>query len=147
MKTDHGPLFISKFLANICAYFKFKHLTTTAYHPQTKCQVERYDMKIVTRPRLYIADHRQNSKFFVQSHTYTCNTQVNRSTNTSPYNLLLIRLQPEPSVVQADSDRLCSQQPEPSQQQMHATLQARILELRNKTGTHLQKLQAKFKYN
>lgn len=36
--TDNGTRFRSKFFASICGYLGVKHLTTTAYHPQTNGQ-------------------------------------------------------------------------------------------------------------
>lgn len=81
---DHGPQFVSKFFATICGFLDVRHLTTTAYHPQTNGQVERFNKTIVTRLRHYLADHQRSWDICVQPLTHAYNTQVPRSTNTSP---------------------------------------------------------------
>lgn len=68
--TDNGPQFTSKFFAMICSLLGVKHLTTTAYHPQTKGQVEHYNKTIVTRLRHYVAEHQRDWDTLVQPLTY-----------------------------------------------------------------------------
>lgn len=64
--TDNGAQFVIKFFATTCGDLGIKHSTTAAYHPQTNAQVERYNEKIVTRLRHYIADHQRDRDVFVQ---------------------------------------------------------------------------------
>lgn len=47
--------FTSKLLGAICTILGEKHLTTTAYHPQTNGQVKRYNCMIITQLPQYVA--------------------------------------------------------------------------------------------
>lgn len=122
-------------------------MTKTAYRPQTNGQVARYNNKIVTRLRHNIIGYQQYWNIFLQPFTYSYNTQVQGSTNRSPYSLVLMLLPLGPSLLRADSERLLPPQPEASQQQIRAIAQARTLALRDETGVHLGKSQARCTYN
>ena len=112
--TDNGPQFESKLFAAICQFLGVKHSTTTAYHPQTNGQTERYNRTLVERLRHYVSDHQKSWDEYVQPLTYAYNIQVHRSTGTTPYSLVLSRHPPNPSiesfptVVPTDSDESVS---------------------------------------
>ena len=53
--TDNGPQFTAKFFQAVCAELGVKKVFTTAYHPQTNGQVERYNRTILTALRGYVA--------------------------------------------------------------------------------------------
>lgn len=55
--TGNGTPFISKFFSTLCIHLGTKHMTTTAFHPQTSGQVERYNETIITCLRHYVATH------------------------------------------------------------------------------------------
>lgn len=62
---------------------------TTAYHPQTNDQAERFNGKIVTSFRHYVSDLQQDCLLFIHSLTYGYNAKVRRTINTSLYSLVL----------------------------------------------------------
>ena len=55
--TDNGPQFAAKFFDSVCALLGIRHYLTTAYHPQTNGQTERFNMTIVQRLRYYVEEH------------------------------------------------------------------------------------------
>lgn len=59
--TDNGPRFVNGvFFPALCGFFPLKHLTTTAYYPQTSAQVERYKKTIVGSLRHQVAKHQDS---------------------------------------------------------------------------------------
>ena len=49
--TDYGPQFVTKFFEAFCSMLGLKHYLTTAYHPQTNGQTERFNKTIAARLR------------------------------------------------------------------------------------------------
>ena len=94
--TDNGPQFTSKFFACLCAFLGSKLLNTTAYHPQTNGQAERFNRTIVARMRHYVNEHQTDWDDYVQPLTYGYNCQVHRTTGTTPFSLVLSREPPGP---------------------------------------------------
>lgn len=71
-----------------------KLATKADYNPQTKWKVERFDMTSVVRLRHYIDEHQTDWDLFVESITYTYNTQVHHTTRAYPFSLILSREPP-----------------------------------------------------
>lgn len=57
---DNGPQFAEKFFDAACAALETKLMSTTAYHPQTNGQFERYNMTVVSCLRHYIGEHQDD---------------------------------------------------------------------------------------
>ena len=89
--TDNGPQFAAKLFEAVCTMIGIKHVLTTAYHPQTNGQVERFNKTLAARLRHYVAEHQKDWDEFVQPLTYANNMQVHRSTGTTPFDLVLSR--------------------------------------------------------
>ena len=89
--TDNGPQFAAKFFEAVCIINGIKHVFTTAYHPQTNGQVERFNKTLAARLRHYVSEHQKDWDEFVQPLTYAYNMQVHRSTGTTPFDLVLSR--------------------------------------------------------
>lgn len=66
MVADIILLIVSKAFVTMCPNLWIKQKTASAYHPQTDEQVERYDAKIVSQLRHFIADQQQDWGAFVQ---------------------------------------------------------------------------------
>ena len=96
--TDNGSQFISEFFERICAALGTTHLRTTAYHPATNGQAERYNRTLAQRLRHYVSEHQDDWDDFVQPLTYAYNMQVHKTTNTTPFALSLTRHPPEPVI-------------------------------------------------
>lgn len=58
--TDSGLQIVSKFPTLVCGYLSVKHLTTTAYHPQTNGQSEQFDRAIVIHPWHNVVEHQED---------------------------------------------------------------------------------------
>ncbi|CDF38169.1 unnamed protein product [Chondrus crispus] len=91
MLTDNGPQFAAKFFDAVCALLGVRHYLTTAYHPQTNGQTERFNRTLVQRLRHYVAEHQRDWDEYIQPLTFAYNTQVHRSTETTPFDLVLTR--------------------------------------------------------
>lgn len=52
--TYNGTQVVDKFFGSLCTNLGTKHMTTTAYHPQTSASVDRYDKTIVDRLRHFV---------------------------------------------------------------------------------------------
>ena len=89
--TDNGPQFAAKLFEAVCIMICIKHVITTAYHPQTNGQVERFDKTLAAKIRHYVAEHQKDWDEFVQPLTYAYDMQVHRSTGTTPFELVLSR--------------------------------------------------------
>ena len=57
--TDRGTNFTSNIFKNICLYFGIDRRLTTAFHPQTDGQTERFNRPLMGMLRAYIA-HRHD---------------------------------------------------------------------------------------
>ena len=101
--TDNGRNFTSKFFQSICLAVGTKNLFTTAYHPQTNGQAERFNRTLVTRLRHFVAEHQSNWDEFVQPLTYAYNMQVHATTGTTPFDLVLSRHPPSITVKPPDN--------------------------------------------
>ncbi|CDF38306.1 unnamed protein product [Chondrus crispus] len=91
MLTDNGPQFAAKFFDAVCALLGVRPYLTTAYHPQTNGQTERFNRTLVQRLRHYVEEHQRDWDDYVQPLTFAYNTQVHRSTETTPFDLVLTR--------------------------------------------------------
>lgn len=85
MLTDNDPQFIAQFFRYVCAILGIRRIPITAYHPQSNGQTERYDKSVAARLRHYVPDHQTKWDLFVQPLTYSYNTQVHKTTGTSPF--------------------------------------------------------------
>ncbi|CDF32578.1 unnamed protein product [Chondrus crispus] len=89
--SDNGGQFASKFFQKICQIMGIRNLFTTAYHPQTNGQVERFNQTILSRIRHYVVEHQKTRDEYCGPLTYAYNTQVHRSTGCTPFELVLSR--------------------------------------------------------
>ena len=89
--TDNGPQFAAKFFDAVCALLGVQYYLTTAYHPQSNGQTERFNHTLVQRLRHYVEEHQRDWDDYVQRLTFGYNTQVHWSTETTPFDLVLTR--------------------------------------------------------
>ena len=93
--SDNGPQFVGKFFQAMCTILGTKHLPTSAYHPQTNGQTERYNQTLVNRLRIFVSEHQDDWDRLIQPLTYAYNLQVNRTTGQPPFKLALTRQPPD----------------------------------------------------
>jgi hypothetical protein len=89
--TDNGPQFASRFFQAVCAELGIKKLFTSAYHPQTNGQVERYNRTIVEALRAYVSERQDDWDDFTSAVTYAYNCRVHTSIGMPPLELILSR--------------------------------------------------------
>lgn len=133
---DNGPQFVRKFFATICTYLGVKHLTTMAYHPKTNGQVEQYNKTIVTCLCHYIVENQRDWDMFIQPLTHACSTQVHRSTNTTPFSVVISRHPPGPAMLPEKRVLHTHVSQETTIQATRLALQERINELRARADKH-----------
>lgn len=94
--TDNGPQFTSKLFEYVSVVLGIDHLRTTAYHPETNGQSERYNRTLVTRLSHYVSEHQNDWDEYVQPLTYSYNNHVHRTTGFVPFSLALLYSPPSP---------------------------------------------------
>jgi RNase H-like domain found in reverse transcriptase/Reverse transcriptase (RNA-dependent DNA polymerase)/Integrase zinc binding domain/Integrase core domain/Chromo (CHRromatin Organisation MOdifier) domain/Retroviral aspartyl protease len=87
--TDNGPQFTAKFFQAVCAELGIKKLFTTAYHPQTNGQVERYNRTLIGTLRGYVSKRQDDWDDFTSAITYAYNSRVHTSIGMPPFELVL----------------------------------------------------------
>lgn len=144
---DSGPQLVSKLFASIFGYFGIKLLTTTAYHPQTDGLAKLYSRGSVARVRQFVTQYQQNWDLCVHPLNYAYNTQIYRSTNTSPHNVVLSRHPPRPSLLLAFTNSPIANDIATLLQMIRKLIQERIHALRAKVDSHVRKSQARYKHD
>lgn len=89
--SGNGQEFTSKFFKSLSSYLATTKVTTTAFHPQTNCQVGIFSKTPISRVQSYIADNQKKWNIFVAllayAHTYHIflnnSRLLTRSTNLS----------------------------------------------------------------
>ena len=92
--SDNGSQFASKLFQTVCQRFGIDNRFTSAYHPQTNGQVERYNRTVLAMLRNYVNDHRDDWDRYISGVTYAYNNTVHRTTKTTPFELVLSRPPP-----------------------------------------------------
>ena len=102
--SDNRPQFNAKFFHSTCRVLGITDLFTSAYHAQTNGQVERYNGTIAAMLRNYVGKHQDDWDLYVGPRWYAYNSHVNRTTRTTPFELVLSRPPPEFSLRRADGE-------------------------------------------
>ena len=86
--TDRGVSFENLLFQEICDQAKVKKLRTTAYHPQTNGQCERFNKTLIRMIGTLPVSHKQNWQEWIPTlvHAYNCSTSS--VTGFSPYFLI-----------------------------------------------------------
>jgi len=82
--TENGPQFRATFLQGVCSFLGVTNPYSTAYHPQTNGQVERYNRTIVGQLRTYVEDHQDQWDTLVSMLTLAYNRRPQPSTGVAP---------------------------------------------------------------
>ena len=93
--SDNGKQFAAKFFQAVCSLLRISNIFTSTYHPQTNGQVERYNRTILAMLRNYVNEHQNDWYGYVTALTYSYSCHVHRSTNTTPFNIVLSRPPPK----------------------------------------------------
>jgi transposase InsO family protein len=137
--TDNGPQFTAKFFQAACAELGIKKVFTTAYHPQTNGQVERYNRTILASLRGYVAARQDDWDDYTSAVTFAYNCRVHSSLGMAPFELALTR--PPQSLSLQQNPRADERTPN--------TLKREFLErlktLRLRAGENLHQAQTRYK--
>ena len=71
--SDNGGQFVSKFFQSVCKALSIHNAFTTAYHPQTNGQVERYNRTLKSALRRLVAKNQKDWDFYSDALTYGYN--------------------------------------------------------------------------
>ena len=93
--SDNGKQFAAKFFQAVCSLLGISNIFTSTYHPQTNGRVERYNRTILAMLRNCVNEHQNDWDRYATALTYSSKCHVHRSTNMTPFNLLLSRPLPE----------------------------------------------------
>ena len=93
--SDNGKQFTSKFFQSVCRLLGLSNIFTSAYHPQTNGQTERYNRTVLAMIRNFVNDNQDDWDRYVTALTYSYNCHVHRSTKTTPFDLVPSRPPPE----------------------------------------------------
>ena len=107
--SDNGKQFTARFFQRVCNLLGVKNVYTTTYHPQTNGQVERFNRTLLAGIRSYSVEHPKDWDLYTDVLTYAYNSQENRMTRCTPFELVLSRpppplaLTPKPQGVVGES--------------------------------------------
>jgi hypothetical protein len=87
--TDNGPQFTAKFFQAACAELWMSKVFTTACHPQTNGQVERYNRTILAALRAYVAKRQDDLDEYTSAVTFAYNCRVHSSLGILSFELTL----------------------------------------------------------
>ena len=142
--SDNGPQFVAKFFELLCVMLGIKHLTTTAYHPETNGQAERYNRTLAARLRHFVSEHQDDWDAYIQPLTYAYNAQVHRSTNATPFSLVLSRHPPGP-ILEQSTDPISKPSTPERTKYVKTRMLSRIQDLMAGTDKRLESAQAAYK--
>ena len=83
--SDNGGQFTSKFFQSICEIFGTRNLFTTAYHPQTNGQMERFNRTILAGLRHYCSKRGRDWDEFSSAVTFGYKNTVHRRKGLAPF--------------------------------------------------------------
>jgi len=89
---------MSNFFIAVMKVLGTETVRTTAYHPQTSGQVERYNSTMATQLRHCITDDPRRWDKLLPVLTMACNGQSHRSTGIAPFELVIPRRIPSLSL-------------------------------------------------
>lgn len=86
--TDNASQFGNKLFTTPCHFLWQRRSPQKVYQLQTNRHLERYSCTIVSRFRHYVSEQQRDYDTYVHPHTYAPNTQTQRETGTSQYDIV-----------------------------------------------------------
>jgi len=96
--SDQGPQFMSKVFIAVMKMLSIEKVRTTAYHPQTNGQVEKYNRTMATQLRHYVADDPSRWDELLPVITMAYNSQPHQSRGIAPFELVISQRIPNVTV-------------------------------------------------
>ena len=103
--SDQGPQFTSELFNEVCKILKIKHITSTAFHPQSNGALERSHKTLKEYLRCFTVKEDYNWDEMIHYALFVYNTTPHTATKFTPYELLFgrqaniptsIRTEPQP---------------------------------------------------
>jgi Integrase zinc binding domain len=139
--TDNVTQFNAKFFLSVCRELGIFKIFTTAYHPQTNGQVERFNRTIINCLRGYIERRQTDWDEYTSAITFGYNCRVHSSLDLAPFELILSRPPPTLSVRPSEAEV----QDTPASAKLRFI--TRVKELVPLAQTRLAEAQAQYKKN
>jgi hypothetical protein len=89
--TDNVPQFASKFFLATFRELGIEKVFSSAYHPQTNGQVERFNMTILNSLRGYVSEHQDDWDEYTSALTFAYNCRIHTFLGLAPFELILSR--------------------------------------------------------
>ena len=140
--SDNGSQFTSKLLQYLCKMLKVKNAFTTAYHPQTNGQAERFNRTLLTGLRAFVSDHPKSCYEHSGLITYAYDTQVHSSSGIAPFELVLSE-PPQGSVLRKELSEETLKCPRSYKEQFREAIK-RLAEV---SAWNISRAQARYKRN
>ena len=87
--SDRGTQFTSDFFNTVCYQLGIRQAFTSAYHPQTNGQVERFNRTLLGALQCFCTEQGRDWDQFIRAIAYGYNCTVHSSTGCSPFDLML----------------------------------------------------------
>jgi transposase InsO family protein len=101
--SDNGPKFSAKFFQTVCRELVIEKDFSSAYHPQTNRQVERFNRTIFNSLRGYLAIRQGYWDVYTAAITFGYNCRINSSLGLASFELVLSRPPPPLAVENPES--------------------------------------------
>jgi hypothetical protein len=93
--SDRGVQFTGRVVEHMCLMLGIKKIFTTAYHPETDGQTERFNSSLLKLLRVYCDGNQANWDVWLQSCCFVYNTSMHATIRMSPYELMFGAKAPE----------------------------------------------------
>jgi hypothetical protein len=93
--TDRGVQFTGRVIEHLCLMLGIRKIFTTAYHPETDGQTERFNSSLLKLLRVYADGNQINWDIWLMTCCHVYNTSVHATTRMTPYELMFGSLAPE----------------------------------------------------
>ena len=101
--SDRGTQFTARFFNTVCDILGIRQAFTSAYHPQTNGQTERFNRTILASLRCFCSEHGRDWDQFARAVAYGYNNTVHRATSCTPFTLMITYPPPHLSLTRADA--------------------------------------------
>jgi transposase InsO family protein len=89
--TDNGKEFDNEVITELSSLYDIKRIKTTAYHPQSNSQCERFNRTLLSYLRNFVSRETTDWESLLRSAQLSYNTQIHRSTRHTPHCMVFLQ--------------------------------------------------------